>query len=547
MARCRSIAAVAVALAAFVVVPAQAFDAGPHTDMTRDAFTAEGFGTKAADVAVVENWFVDYYWNADDNPFSGHGSLFRTLLSSAGLVDFLVKLVVEVEDWPDEVIAGTNHLHFDSAEPGFPDLGTTAGVDEEWQRLMKVTRGQLQQARDPLTVLSILGISLHGVQDFYAHSNWVETAGQQGSPDGPGWSTTFGSYPTYFDVPKAARDDMAKIVYSAVGDHRGHGDWNSNRNEDSLAGGMNKDWPGRALYQKAYLSAYFGTRQWIRAARGWLGNDALWRRAQQLAAPPKLQGDLNGSLGISEYAGHWQGSRRTLQEGRRRVRRPLRLGRQHLQPALRDQDLPRGRGLLEVAACASRQIAPAFYEYPQGDPVPEPLSTAALQRQTRFVKLEVTKMRGYDWALGDPGPDDADLYANARIRGQRFTSTVLHDHDRFSFPKPYGPFTWIRSVPVGQRASAPVEQLTRPRAHRRQALRGHRRRRLPARQRQPALRSRQEALRRLRARRRRHLRRRARMTSPARACRSRTSTTRRSRSPATVRAAAGTCAPSRSA
>ena len=69
-------------------------------------------------------------------------------------------------------------------------------------------------------------------------------------------------------------------------------------------------------------------------------------------------------------------------------------------------------------------------------------------------------MRGYDWALGDPGPDDADLYVNARVRGQGFDSPVIHDHDRFGFSKPYGAFTWIRSVPADWRASTPVSSLT---------------------------------------------------------------------------------------
>ena len=91
--------------------------------------------------------------------------------------------------------------------------------------------------------------------------------------------------------------------------------------------------------------------------------------------------------------------------------------------------------------------------------VAEPESSRDMQLGTRLVKLEVPRMRGYDWALGDP-PDDADLYVNARIRGQDFDSPVIHDHDRFGFPRPYGSFTWIRSVPAGWRASTPVSSLT---------------------------------------------------------------------------------------
>lgn len=56
-----------------LIAPAsvQAFDTGPHADMTRDALTAEGFGAAGANVGMVDNWFVDYYTNPDDDPYSG--------------------------------------------------------------------------------------------------------------------------------------------------------------------------------------------------------------------------------------------------------------------------------------------------------------------------------------------------------------------------------------------------------------------------------------------------------------------------------------------
>jgi hypothetical protein len=132
-----------------------------------------------------------------------------------------------------------------------------------------------------------------------------------------------------------------------------------------------------------------------------------------------------------------------------------------LRAAIKDYHENHGE-LLRASAPRRRfeALAPAFYAHPSGNPVAEPAPTTGMQAATRFVKLEVTRMRGYDWALGDPGPDDADLEARARIRGQPYASTVIHDHDRFSFGTPYAPFTWIRSVPVGWRASEPVRTLT---------------------------------------------------------------------------------------
>src|SRR4051795_2295457 len=84
--------------------PAEAFDAGPHSDMTRDALTAEGFGGSASDVGVVEDWFVDFYWNAKENPFSGHADAITKAAANAK--------PPYIEFWPDEIIEGTNHMHF---------------------------------------------------------------------------------------------------------------------------------------------------------------------------------------------------------------------------------------------------------------------------------------------------------------------------------------------------------------------------------------------------------------------------------------------------
>jgi PLAT/LH2 domain-containing protein/CARDB protein len=450
--RSRRVVAAAFAGVALGVAPAQAFDAGPHTDMTRDALSAEGFGASAADVGVVENWFVDYYWNAKENPFSGHSDMLTEALANAK--------IYTIEFWPQRIIDGTNHMHFDSSQAGFPNLSTAEGVDAEWQRFMKVTRDALEKARrarDPLSVMAIVGMSLHNVQDFYAHTDWVETAGELGSPDGPGWSPDYGTHPTYFDVPPSVR--ASRAVYSAVnGVSRPHGKWNTDTN-GSHEHGMNKDWPSRPLYEKAYVTAYFASRQWIRAARGWLGDDALWRRAQRLAAPSGLKADLSASLNISKYSGHWQGN------GQPCAYAIIVCGDLYgwagsvlgLRSAIKTYHEDHRKS---PARKTFEDWASNFDEQPSGDRVPEPASSRNIQLQTRMVKLEVKRMRGYDWALGDPGPDDADLYVNARIRGQGFASTVLHDHDKFSFPKPYGPFTWIRSVPAGQRASTPVSTLT---------------------------------------------------------------------------------------
>ena len=416
-----SVAAAVVAALALAAAPARAFDAGPHTDMTRDALSAEGFGLNAANVGVVENWFVDYYWNAKENPFSGHGDVLTEMLANAD--------PTTMEYWPQFVVDGTNHMHFDSSQPGFPDLSNPQGVDEEWQRLMRVTRNALATAkstRDPLTVMAIVGMSLHTVQDFYAHTSWVETAGELGSPDGPGWSADYGSFPTYFDIPKNAREYRA--VYSAVnGVSRPHGKWQTDKN-DSHAHGMNKDWPRRPLYEKAYVTAYFASRQWIRAARGWLNDDALWARAQRLAAPNGLKADLRASLDISKYSGHWQGN-----------------GQPCAKAIILCGDLYGWAG----SVLGLRSAIKTYHEDHRKSPARKRFEDFA----SNFDEQHGTER------VAEP-ESSRDIYVNARIRGQDFDSPVIHDHDRFGFPRPYGSFTWIRSVPAGWRASTPVSTLT---------------------------------------------------------------------------------------
>src|SRR5674476_610766 len=74
---------------------APAFDTGPHSDLTRDALTAEGFSSTATDVAQVENWLVDLYSNASKIPQSGHASIGVGLIGS---------FLGPRENWPDSVV-----------------------------------------------------------------------------------------------------------------------------------------------------------------------------------------------------------------------------------------------------------------------------------------------------------------------------------------------------------------------------------------------------------------------------------------------------------
>src|SRR5262245_44447480 len=182
------ITALAAALTLAVTAPALAYDTGPHFDMTEDAMTTEGFGLDAIGVAQVNNWFVDFYENGHRNPFSGHGGFWKRFLSGA----------IQTEGWSQEVMDAADRSHFDSATT---TLFNSVGVPHEWDRLRRATWTLAREARDendPAKLLAVLGISLHQVQDFYAHTNWVEPANALGA-EGPDWSArNFGTTPTWF-------------------------------------------------------------------------------------------------------------------------------------------------------------------------------------------------------------------------------------------------------------------------------------------------------------------------------------------------------------
>jgi hypothetical protein len=443
-----------IAAAVVVLAPAsaQAFDTGPHADLTRDALVAEGFGRPAADVGMVDNYFVDYYTNPGKNPYSGH----------ANALIGLTRLGVEPEHWLNVWVEGARRMHFDaeSRQVGMPDLSKTAGVDREWQRLMFLTRQWVQYAgrrEDPYAVMAVLGISLHSVQDFYTHSNWVEDRKPKRGRGGPGLASLgVGETPTWFDVPPEKRAQLIgrRAVYTGVeGIPRGHGHWQSNHNRN-LSDGLNKDWPGRPKYQKAYVSAYFATRQWIRAVREWLGNEPLWQRAMSLPSTSALRHDVAGAEEISQFSGHWQGAGEPTLPFIIDERAGAAGSVVSLRNAIADFH---DRGPSRYRRAFQDYIG-AFSKYQPGPyNMPDLPSTRTDQTFTRFVKLQVTGYRGID--LGDIGTP-ADIYANARMDGQSYTSTIINDRDSFSFPGSYAPFTWIHAVSIFNSQSTPIESMT---------------------------------------------------------------------------------------
>jgi hypothetical protein len=460
-----------VALAAMIaVLPAAgwAFDTGGHFDLTSDAMTTEGFGKTAVQVAQVANTMVDYYSNAGSNPYSGKADSLKTFLTTVMALTW-----INQENWSDTLCGSAERLHFDStsladAADQTYKLDGTAHMTMAWDRLARATRGAALSragANDAMGLLVVLGISLHCLQDFYVHTNWVEPSGKAGY-DGPGWAQrgNLGSNPTWYDLAPSVRDQGnvysgGATDLSSVGPNdprrRNHGDWNSDGNQ-SLATSLNKDWPGRPLYREGYITAYFATRQWIRAVAAWINNPAVWNAAcaYNNRFGNQLDRDVNGMGSIGFYTGHWQGQGEPAGAGAPGPGGSL----DELPGVITDYHKP-GKTVFRTKF-EQMLVEVASTNPPPGDTPVE--SSRDLQADLDFVALKVSHVRDATPTLAvgiDPGVDEADFYAKANIAGQEFMSAMIHGFDDYTFPLPNYPFMFIKTIPKTWQIDEPVTTL----------------------------------------------------------------------------------------
>src|SRR5262249_17843016 len=141
---------------------ASAFDTAPHFDMTYDVLRSEGFSPTAIQTVQSANFFVDFY------EFMGSDELRKRTIHPT------TNCRAQLED----ILRKGDAQHFD-------DLDSNRAVAEKWDTMLDATKSTAKAKEnlakpDILGLLALLGMSLHNVQDFYTHSNWVE-----GPPTGP--------------------------------------------------------------------------------------------------------------------------------------------------------------------------------------------------------------------------------------------------------------------------------------------------------------------------------------------------------------------------
>lgn len=427
----------ALAAGAALITSATAFDAGPHNDISADSLGFEGFGSIAVQVAQVSNWFNDLYEQDTENSYSGHVSWFGSFSGFAGNLLTLWRK----EDWPKSITDAAERMHFDSSNP----IDSTPQAAAEWDRLARATRAALLECArtgDVRGGLCVLGMTLHQVQDFYTHTNWVEPVGNRAAQgfSGPGWAQQgkYGSHPTWFDVPEAARN--AADVYSRklTGQKVGHGSWDSKRTgagELSMA----KDWSGRQLYDEAYVSAAIASRQWIRAARSWVNNPTFWSNMQRYSdtVGGQLAHDQSGMFSLSWTTGHWNGN----------------TGAHGMKIQIIDAGITYFEGHSPNKTVFRKKWESLITRIADPNPPAGTISvgsSADIARNTQFIKLQVNYIQQHGDIDGGDVPyvseNDADWYVKASIAGQPYKSSLIDGHNKFTFPAPYAPMTFMKMV-----------------------------------------------------------------------------------------------------
>ena len=410
---------------------ASAFDTGPHFDITEDVLRSEGFETTAIQTAQAANFMVDFY------EFIGNPAI-------AKILDADCRKKVET------ALKNGDAQHFD-------DLYSTKEIADKWDAMLdntKSTAASKAASGDLLGLLALLGMSLHNVQDFYAHSNWVE-GGTTGPPLGKGALAKYGDHPTWLSMDRADREGLD--VYTRLNKPsyvRVHGDWNSG--PDAL----NKDWSGRPHHADAYICAYFASRQWVRLFQTWVGSSTVWFNMQHFGlASFDPRRDWDYARKISFYGGHWNGN-----GGPTGLASAFSSATAGTSPDLLINAVlgyMGGRCLTKNPSrlrTEAENLLLTWGAMAYHGPVAVTLPSAAPE-SLQFVQIQVHRIDKTDAGDGFLG-GQMDWYSRASIEGQHYWSGLIDEHDNFDFDKaPYAPWTMTKAYPMSATTSHVLFEL----------------------------------------------------------------------------------------
>lgn len=204
-----------------------AFDTWWHAECTRKAMVANGFSGDARLAAQVSNYITDFQ---------------SATLFGGGIPE---KERVEVFKLKQEM--SYEYMHFDA-------IFTTADIEKNWQLLFANTVKTLKKFNNNpdvksgfrlIVLFNIVGASLHTVQDYYSHSNWVNTY----------LLLKKKTIPTWYGEDSAYRNSL-QLYTGAYPD----GSVKGKKNHSEL----NKDCSSRELYKEAVEVAERASTEWVK-------------------------------------------------------------------------------------------------------------------------------------------------------------------------------------------------------------------------------------------------------------------------------------------
>eukprot|EP01113_Clastostelium_recurvatum_P027261 TRINITY_DN3282_c1_g1_i4.p1 TRINITY_DN3282_c1_g1~~TRINITY_DN3282_c1_g1_i4.p1 ORF type:complete len:698 (-),score=152.26 TRINITY_DN3282_c1_g1_i4:12-2105(-) len=254
------------------------FDTGHHYDLLRSSLTEFGFKDETIKIMQAVNWFADLYSFGSPIP-----------------------------------IPMLEYLHVDT-------LRSTDDALCYWSTLITNTQHAVQNVtmnRSPIDVVYLLSATLHAVQDFYSHSNWVESHPHDDACDCYRSDTFFHYFqnPAYnwSQLPEIYSDSCPsqcpKMSYRNQDWMTPHGDYCQGINKDSIV---------RPNFNEAYVFAYVASLEWINATMTWI-NEAdptgtFWDAVRTCTAVDAST-DLEAAFKVSLWTmtgtvnmGHWKGS-----------------------------------------------------------------------------------------------------------------------------------------------------------------------------------------------------------------------------------------------